>query len=174
VRLPVRDRAVAAGPILAVVGREANVITKNKERSALYWIDRVQRLIAKHSTPARTRGKYKGHGSTDSAAWLAELVEEVQADVRRVMGRGIAYDENMALASRLGRILVLWYATVHRAKSYDPHRPLATRREVNGRRAEYLANLLHDAHSDELMAQAFTSQVFNFPFGLGSSGGDFT
>jgi phenylpyruvate tautomerase PptA (4-oxalocrotonate tautomerase family) len=137
-----------------------------------HWLRRIQTLIAKHSTKPRTRGKYKGHGSTDALAWIKELAVEVQADIQRC-NRGIGYDENMALASRLGAALFVWYANVHRAKCYDLNRPLCRRIPAYEERKAKINKLFEAVNDDRLMAAIFSNQVFNLPHGLGKSDGTF-
>ena len=147
---------------------------KRKPRvGMLLWIERCQELIAKHSTPARTRGKYKGHGSTDAVAWIQELAAELQREIKRQRGRSMAYDENMALAALTGQVLCAWYANVHRAKSYDPNRPVRHRqraaRQLERWRVELFLMTLHD----QLMTRAFPAQEFNMPYGRQKRGGKF-
>ena len=67
------------------------------------WLVMCEQAIAWHTTPPRTRGKYKGHGSTDSVAWMTAMLKLMQADIRRTR-KGIGYDENMALASLAGLV----------------------------------------------------------------------
>ena len=136
------------------------------------WLERIESLISKHSTPARTRGKYKGHASTDSVAWVQELTVEVQKDIR-LCNKGIGYDENMALASRMGQILAVWYCTVHRAKSFDARRPLNLRRDANFKVVRYRGLMVQMMSDDWLMFRAFPNQPYNYPWGEGAIDGDF-
>lgn len=138
----------------------------------VFWMRRCEELITKHSTSARTRGKYKGHGSTDSVAWVQQLTSELQAFIRRSR-RGKAYDENMALGSLTGLVLTVWYCNLHRAKSYDPHRPLELRRTALAQRNAHIAELFSYVNNDELMQKVWNGQVFNFPYGLCAADGTF-
>jgi hypothetical protein len=146
---------------------------KPQPRDMKHWLNRCQALIAKHSTQPRVAGKYKGHASTDAGAWIAELAYEVVKEIRRT-NPGIAYDENMALASKLGLILVAWYANVHRAKTYDIQRPLDTRRLAADQLALYRRNVISMMMNDELMCEVFGGQVFNLPYGIQAAGGTYT
>lgn len=138
----------------------------------VHWLRRCEALIAKHSTPARTHGKYKGHGDTDAVAWIKDITAEAQSHIRRA-NRSKAYDENMALGSLVGAILVTWYCNLHRAKTYDPNRPLELRRIALQQRNDFIGILFKNVHSDELMSTVWSGQAFNFPFGLLAADGDF-
>lgn len=135
------------------------------------WMIRTQELIAKHSTSARTKGKYKGHSSTDSLAWVIELAGEIQLDIRRSATQD--YDENMTLASRLGMVLVAWYVNTHRAKSYDTRRPVRHRQSADASVTTYRVDLTELMISDALMGTLFEDQPFQPPYGKLASGGDF-
>lgn len=135
------------------------------------WLDRVQDLIAKHSTAPRTRGKYKGHSTTNAVAWASELAAECNRYIAR-RNKGKSYDENMALASLFGMILCAWYAQVHRAKGMDPNRPIA-RRVVFKKLAEWRAKLAVATTDERLMVAVFRGQQWNLPFGRGARGGKF-
>lgn len=137
------------------------------------WLKRIEVLIQEYSTPPRTRGKYKGHGSTDSVAWVQALVLELQAEIRRVNGRGIGYDENMALASLTGLALSAWYFNVHRAKTLDPNRPLALRRKASRVLAKRRTQLLGAITDDALMSKVWAGQKFALPYGRNARGGKF-
>ena len=98
----------------------------------------VELLILTHSTPPRKQGKYKGHGETDTLAWIIRLAEFVMREQKKRKG---SFDGNMAAAARLGQILVTWYCNVHRAKTMDPNRPLGLRRTAYRRLSAYRASL---------------------------------
>lgn len=136
------------------------------------WLKFCESRIAARSTRARTRGKYKGHASTDSYAWIKDLVIEAQSYIKRTR-RGIAYDENMALGSLVGLILVTWYCNVHRAKTYDPNRPVKLRRRAARQLAAFKADLIAGMASDKLMAEVWSGQEFNPPWGPQAKGGKF-
>lgn len=136
------------------------------------WIGIVQDLIGKHSTKVRTRGPYKGHASTNSVAWVAELARICEEYIRQ-RNRGKPYDENMALAAMMGLILSAWYAQVHRAKGMDPNRPLS-RRKIFSRLARWRAALAVATTDDRIMGAVWgRGQAWNFPFGRGAKGGKF-
>ena len=136
------------------------------------WLNLVQRLIGLYSTAPRKRGKYKGHASTDSVAWVGALAVICAAYLRRRSKRR-AYDENMALAALMGLILAAWYAQVHRAKGLDPARPLA-RRVVFTRLSRWRAELAVATTDERVMGAVWGKQQnWNYPFGRGARGGKF-
>lgn len=145
---------------------------KKKKPSPADWLRLVEQLIKAHSTAPRTRGKYKGHSSTNTLAWVWDLARICQK-YTLVRNKGKAYDENMAMASLLGAILVTWYCNVHRAKGMDPNRPLS-RKQVFTRLANYRGRLMFAMCDDRLMGAVWgKSQQWNFPFGKGARGGKF-
>lgn len=150
-------------------------VSKVKQKivhSDAYWLNLVQKLIGKHSGEARKSGKHKGHAETNTSLWIADLEREVTKYIKK-MNKGNTYDGNMAVARLLGRILVVWYCTVHRAKSYDPNRPLE-RAKANKAVTVYRGCLMAAISDDELMGEVFgNTQHWNFPFGKGAYGGKF-
>lgn len=152
--------------------RKALVPLDSAPISLSQWLKRVQQLIQAYSTPPRKAGKYKGHSSTDTRKWIEQLAWEVERDIRRC-NKGKDYDENMALAQTLGTILFVWYASVQRAKAYDPNRPLELRRKAFVKRREKIALLMDAIHDDELMTEVFSGQFWNLPYGKNAHGGDF-
>lgn len=136
------------------------------------WLVMCEQAIAWHTTPPRTRGKYKGHGSTDSVAWMTAMLKLMQADIRRTR-KGIGYDENMALASLAGLVFAAWYANVHRAKALDPNRPLVGRRRALKAREAWVRAFHTSLTNDRLMAQVWGHQEFNLPYGAKAKGGKF-
>ena len=137
------------------------------------WLKFIEAMIEQASTKPRTRGKYKGHGSTDTMLWTRWLTMHVQTAIRIRAGRGIGYDENMAMAAQLGLLLVAWFTNVQRAKSLDPNRPLALRRRAQKHRDKYLRELFSAVQSDKLMASTWGHQEFNVPYGKKARGGKF-
>lgn len=135
-----------------------------------YWMNRIQTLIQKHSSPVRTKGPNKGHASCDETLWLMDLMMEVRAYIRKNAGR--AYDNNMAMAATLGRILVVWYTNVHRAKSLDPRRPVA-RAAANRAVTKYRGTICSRMADDELMVRVFKDQPWNMPWGRHAISGTF-
>jgi len=147
-------------------------VKKKPPISNKVWLQLVEHLIGKASTKPRTRGKYKGHSSTDSLAWVWSLACFCQKYIVS-RNKGRAYDENMALASLLGRVLVLWYCNVHRAKGFDPNRPLS-RKQVFTYLARYRGALMAAMCDERLMGSVWgKKQQWNFPFGKGAKGGKF-
>ena len=173
-----RKKRATAGTItsnLAYLRRlVARIFRRRAERSEMAAaLELVQTLIGRHTGPVHKSGPYKGHSITDSVAWVKDLAEDVQVAVRE-RNRGRAYDENMAIASEMGLILVAWYAHVHRAKSYDPNRPLHARRAAAAQRTRFMAQLAAVLADDSLMGEVWgRQQRWNFPFGRGAKGGRF-
>ena len=146
---------------------------KVKKLSNAEWLRLVEMLIRRYSTKPRTRGKYKGHSSTDALAWVKSLAFICQVYIMERSARGKVYDGNMALAALLGRVLVLWYCNVHRAKGFDPNRPLS-RRRVFTQLTQYKGELMAAMSDDRLMGAVWgQGQQWNFPFGKGAKGGKF-
>lgn len=135
------------------------------------WLEIVELLIQNNSTAPRKSGKYKGHASTDSVAWVSDLARLCCLYIRR-RSKGKAYDENMAIASLMGLILSAWYAQVHRAKGFDPNRPLA-RRAIWKRLTRWRAELLTAVTDERIMGRVWRGQQWNYPFGKGARGGKF-
>lgn len=73
----------------------------------------------------------------------------------------------MAIASRMGMILAVWYCTVHRAKSFDARRPIDLRRKANAKVVVYRGTLSEMIADDWLMFRAFPNQPYNYPWGDG-------
>ena len=135
------------------------------------WLRGVELLIAECTTPARTHGRYKGHGSTDMY-WVWKLFKTCHAYIK-YHSRGRMYDGNMAVAALMGRVLVLWFCNIQRAKGFDPNRPL-TRRAVFTKLTKYRGELVAAMSDDRLMGAVWgKGQAWNFPFGRGAKGGKF-
>lgn len=146
---------------------------KTDVESMTEWLMLVQGLIAKHSTAPRKGGKFKGHGSTDVEAWMRDLTAASRRSLK--ITATSPFDENMAIALHVGSVLLAWWACVQRAKTYDPNRPLELRREVNKRFNDQIATVIARLSSDELVGAVFgAAQRWNFPFGRGAFGGEFT
>ena len=146
---------------------------KIKFISDVRWLKIIEALILKHSSrEVRKRGKYKGHRMTDSVGWIEDFTYLCQDYITR-RNRGRTYDGNMALAALVGRLLVLWFCNVQRAKGFDPNRPLS-RRVVFTRLAKYRGALVAAMSDDRLMGAVWgKGQAWNFPFGRGAKGGKF-
>jgi len=99
-------------------------------------------------------------------------VKELQTEIRKTR-KGIAYDENMALASLTGLILSVWYSNVHHAKCLDSNRPIALRRKALKKREEWLGAFFVMLNSDRIMGEVWSHQEFNLPYGKFAEGGKF-
>lgn len=130
-------------------------------------------VISRSNGAVITSGPGKGHRRSDPVLAIMAMAEIVQREIER-KNRGRLYDGNMALASQLGLILCAWYANVHRAKSYDPNRPLRDRRIATAQRARFMAELAIALSDDSIMGDVWgQGQRWNFPFGRGAKGGDY-
>lgn len=133
----------------------------------------VEYLIKKHSSAKMKAGPYKGHSTTDTEAWIAELTRWVRAEIE-ANNSGHTYDENLATAARLGLILVAWYAHCHHAKALDPNRPLNARRSAAQQRLRFLTELQAVLADESVMGEVWgRGQHWNYPFGKGARGGKF-
>ena len=121
-----------------------------------WWIDRVQTLIGKHSR----RTKDPKHDRTDPRKWLGDLTQEV---VRRAPKRG-RYDENMRTACILAMVLSLWYTRVHRAKIYDPRRPVELRKQAYFTRQVFTEAMFHIMTDESQDPTYFPGQQWETPF----------
>lgn len=138
------------------------------------WLKYMQAVIAKHSTPPRKRGKWKGHGSTNSPAWISEAAYEMhRAIVDDWKRRGHVGDENMALAHLMGTMLLAWYTQVHLAKCLDPSRPLRNRRAALRQRQKNIEASLAALTDPTIMQRVWGHQEFAYPFGKNAKGGTF-
>lgn len=137
------------------------------------WLILIEELILAHSGLKARAGPTKGHSETDTVGMLNDLTHRVVSSIQ-LRNRGRVYDGNMAAASQLGLILVAWYCHVHRAKSYDPNRPLDARRSAARQRTQFLTELAAVLADDSLMGEVWgNKQRWNFPFGRGAKGGKF-
>ncbi len=118
------------------------------------WFSRIQRLIQKRSSKPRVSGKYKGHSTTDTAAWGRELVYAVHGN----RPKGIDYDENMQYAASMGLLLVNWYVHIHTAKCLDPRRSLKDRKKAYKNIIEYRAALDSSLSDLRIMKESFSQE----------------
>lgn len=137
-----------------------------KERTGLSirsWINKVQKLIALNTvTP-----KGATHGITNKV-WILELLVKV----KKTMPKKGEYDGNMWLASTIGAILIGWYLRVHRAKAYDPQRPVAHRRKALRQRMEF-AQFINSLIIDESEDYLIFNQEWDVPFSKHAKDGKF-
>lgn len=127
-------------------------------KDAVWWVSEIQRLITRRSRPT----KNPWHGTTQTEKVMADLVKLVQR--HGMPKKGPQYDGNMRMACVLSYVLALWYLRLHRAKSYDPRRPIRVRQAAYFHRLGY-ANALFLAITDEsLDATLFPGQRWETPF----------
>lgn len=148
-------------PVLTPIGKRLVALTG---KDSVHWFRRVQALIVE----AHVGKKVKGH-HRNRMNWYVLLGREV---LRSFPQGGPAYDPNMRLAATMGLILTVWYARVHRAKLYDPNRPLQLRRDLYANWIEsamVYASVFIDERDDAIMMD----QKWNNPFWPGAKGGKF-
>ena len=127
-----------------------------------WWVAKVQSLIGKHSRPT----KDPNHGYTESEKVIHDLMREVK---RHAMPRGgpasvRRYDENMRTAAVLSYVLALWYLRIHRAKSYDPRRPVKHRQAAYHQRQRFATMMFHAIVDESEDAEFFPGQKWESPF----------
>lgn len=143
-----------------------------KKMTTVDYLCAVEYFIARNTTPPATRGKNKGHGTTNTFRWLGSLAMLCHNQIQ-LHSQGKQYDGNMALAATLGLVLCAWYAQVQRAKGFDPNRPLS-RRQVFRKLAKFKSELTRAISDDRIMGAVWgKQQEWNFPFGKGAKGGKF-
>lgn len=138
------------------------------------WLAFVQNRIAAHSRP----GPDPNHSVTDAMAWVTDLAKDVMAGwpgdwESKLATDPTAFDENMRLARELGLVLCAWYASVQRAKTQDPRRPIELRRKAHDRRAAWMQALLRAITDDQLDPLVFPGQQWESPFRPDATDGDF-
>lgn len=101
----------------------------NKTPKMHEWVKYVEDTIARHSSAPAKRGKFKGHGQTDSGLAFTVIAGFVAKYVE-IKYRGQMVDGNLATAMLLGKILLAWSMNCARAKTMDPNRPLKLRRRA--------------------------------------------
>lgn len=147
--------------------------TKWKEPTLAGWLQGIEYFIGRSSTPPRKSGPLKGHGDTDVRLWIQMLLSMCNQSIT-ARAKNNHYDGNMTIAAKMGLVLVVWFCTVQRAKTFDPNRPLKLRRQAQVRLERYREKLLTAMVSDKLMGQVFGKrQAWNFPYGKGARGGKF-
>ena len=148
-------------------------VKKWKEPTLATWLCTIEYFIGRSTSPPRKSGPLKGHGDTDVRHWIQALLGACNESVK-ARAKNNRYDGNMAIAAKLGLLLVAWFCTVQRAKSFDPNRPLKLRRQAQVRLERYREKLSGVVGSDKLMGQVFGKrQAWNFPYGKGAKGGKF-
>ena len=146
--------------------------TKPKLMSLVDLIGATEYFITRCTTPPATRGKNKGHGTTDVLQWIVALTVLCDKQIK-FRNRGGVYDGNMAIAALLGTVLCSWYAQVQLAKGFDPNRPL-NRRRVFKHLVKFRNDLLCGVTDERIMGKVWgRRQQWNFPFGKGAKGGKF-
>lgn len=135
-----------------------------------WWVAKVQALITKNSKPT----KDPWHGTTNTEKMVQDLMKEIKKtyghDFQAKTGSRISametrrFDENMRMASVLGYVLTLFYARLHRAKAYDPRRPVKLR-QVAYQQRHLWSIAMFRAMTDESEDQDhFPGQKWESPF----------
>ena len=131
-----------------------------------YWVALVQKLIAKHSRPT----KDPWHGVTATAKVIEALVKEIV----KTYPKQERFDENMRMAAVLSYILATWYARVHRAKSYDPRRPVRLRKDAFMSRQRWAVAMFQTVIDESEDAEMFPGQKWETPWDPNPTDGFFT
>jgi hypothetical protein len=147
------------------------IVAGNSLPEWLYWI---QHRIAAHTKPTDD----PNHGATDMRAWLLELIDELERtwpDGWRELRAGDqgSFDENMRMARELSLLLAAWFASVARAKSRDPNRPVALRREAHERRQWWIEQMVRALVDDRADPDVFPGQRWESPFLPDATDGEF-
>jgi len=125
-------------------------------RDRRWWVARVQGLITKHSKPT----KDPHHGATATAKVIAELTSDLQ---KMWDGNG-KFDGNMRTAAALSMILATWYLRLHKAKAFDPRRPVKLRQSAYYQRLSYAMAMFRAIEDESLDAEMFPGQNWESPF----------
>ena len=132
---------------------------------SLYWFRRVQELIVASHVGRKVKGHHR-----NKMDWFVKLGKEILATFPE---SGPPYDPNMRLAAAMGLILTVWQVRVHRAKLFDPNRPLNKRREIYAGwvdAAMIYASVFFDERDDAIF---MPGQKWNNPWWPGAKGGKF-
>jgi len=122
----------------------------------LFWVAVVQGLIKAYSKPT----KDPWHGSCDPD----EVVKGIVFAIRRyAFPKKARFDGNMRMAAVLSYVFTLWYCRVHRAKAYDPRRPVRHRKDAYFTRLDYM-HAMFDAMEDESLDSIHFTQKWESPF----------
>ncbi len=121
-----------------------------------WWVAKIQALITKHSRPT----KDPRHGRTMTGKMIADLVREIE----KTAPTKYAFDGNMRMANILSLVLATWYLRVHRAKSYDPRRPVALRKQAYFSRLGYAMALFRAIEDESQDQEHFPGQRWETPF----------
>ena len=128
-----------------------------------YWFQRVEQLIGRNTvTP-----EGEVHGNTD-VKWVHDLVIELESHLPYP---NTGYDGNMAMAARLGYILVLWFTNIQLAKCLNSDRPTFARQLAYDALLDFRRSLF-EAMTD-MKLNIFALQSLDFPFSGESKSGDF-
>jgi len=130
-------------------------LKESTEQSQEYWIARVQALIVRHSR----KTKDPNHGTTNTRKVLHQLVD----DVIDTFPPDERYDGNMR-GLFMGMICALWYVRVHRAKCWDPNRPISHRRRAYSRWALFCRELFMAILDERKDGTYFHGQKWESPF----------
>jgi len=88
-------------------------------------------------------------------------VKEVR---RHAFPRTGPYDGNMRMAAVLSYVLALWYLRIHRAKSYDPRRPVKHRKSAYHQRLRFACAIFYAIVDESEDPDFFPGQKWESPF----------
>lgn len=136
---------------------------------AEYWFNMIQQLIQDNSGAVFAKGPYAGHSLTDLKSWTVELSMALTRHIDEMPGR---FDGNMRYCAAMGLITTMWYVRLHRAKAYDPNRP------VDGRQQAFFSWQKHtmaivSTINDEALDAIFFNQKWDMPFSKDAKNGEY-
>ena len=148
-------------PATTAAPRQLDFIGQVTGKERGWWVAFIQGRI----TARAKRSKDPWHDQSDSQ----KVMNDVVAEIRRLIydkakKEKRAFDSNMALAMGTSYVLAVWYLRLHRAKSYDPRRPVKLRQAAYWHRYAF-ARAIFDAIVDESQdPKYFPGQRWESPF----------
>ena len=122
------------------------------------WIETIQHLISRSTEDRKT-----------DLSWLHNLVTRF---LECKKPRGI-YDRNMWACSTLGYILIAWYIRIHKAKSYDPERPIKNRKKALKQWRSFILQIQDLIINESADHKLFPDQKWDNPYLPDAINGDF-
>jgi hypothetical protein len=135
---------------------ETSWIASSTGKSRLEWIGIIQGTLKKISKPT----KDKWHDTNDPI----ELITRLARDVRKTFPKQGRFDGNMRMTATLGYLCCLFYLRLHKAKSFDPRRPVAARKQAYFQRQQFAQALLNAIIDESLDCEMFPSQNWESPW----------
>lgn len=142
--------------------------------SSSFWFNWIGERISYHSKPVFQDGVRRVHDTTNTPAWLKDLVQFVHDTILpKEIYDWSKMDENIIVASIVGVILSHWSCRIIRAKSYDGRRPIEVRQNMM-LALNQLHHTLFECMVNEAKDHIFCpSQGWDPPFAPGAQDGDY-